>query len=93
MSTIRFGAACDALLSDGTPCPVYFNDYSVGSIVYCPVCERDLCPLCAKATGHEQVKDWDVDTRAELTCDPDELALLPDFYIDSPTDRWSMKEA
>lgn len=52
MTLVRFGAACD-----GEGCSVVFNDYSVGDIVRCEYCLKDLCLSCREKTGHVMVRE------------------------------------
>lgn len=54
MSTVKFGLQCDG-------CTYKENDYHVDTIRTCEDCERDLCPACAKRTGHVEGAEADVD--------------------------------
>ena len=51
MTLIRFGKSCD-----GDGCSTYYNDYSVGDIVPCDDCGRDLCLPCREKTAHHMVR-------------------------------------
>jgi hypothetical protein len=52
---VRFGLACDG-------CGLREDDYIVPTIRGCGDCDRDLCPSCAKGTGHVKDREADVET-------------------------------
>ena len=57
---VRFGVLCDLC---GSGSIFYAVDCSM-----CDDCDHDLCLACERATGHCQVRDWDVDQSRLLSC-------------------------
>lgn len=57
MSIVAFGMRCDV-------CALTFNDYDCGTIRTCEDCLIDYCPACAKASGHVEGRELDMDQPA-----------------------------
>lgn len=85
MSRRSWGALCDVKGCGSVA--IHGQDEA---LIYCPVCERDLCADCQQKTGHQQTVWPDVDQAPEVSCDPEDW---DPNYVNSPTDHWRMKEA